>query len=174
MVKRSKFWTVVFSFLPGAGHMFMGFMKQGTSIMAAFFGLFLVSSWLGIGEFSLLAPVLWFYAFFDCINKRFSTDVQFMQFEDKFLFEDWFKGRSYKGFGKYTALFSVLIIIIGAYMVLTNVWYMLVWNGMLDPEVEYLFSSVFRRLPQVAIGILIVVFGVKLIRGKKKEMKDDE
>ena len=49
MVKRSKFWTVVFSFLPGAGHMFMGFMKQGTSIMVAFFGLYLVSSWLGIG-----------------------------------------------------------------------------------------------------------------------------
>ena len=114
MVKRSKFWTVVFSFLPGAGHMFMGFVKQGTSIMITFFGLIAVSSWLGIGELGLLAPVLWFYAFFDCINKRFSTDVAFMQFEDKILFEDWFKSKEGANLGRYNTIISVLLIMVGA------------------------------------------------------------
>lgn len=175
MVKRSKFWTVVFAFLPGAGHMFMGFMKQGTSIMITFFGLFLVSSWLRIGELTLLAPVLWFYAFFDCINKRFSTDVQFMQFEDKFLFEDWLKSRTGVGLGKYQTFISVLLIIVGAYMILETVWGLVSWNlWMIVPEIGSYVDSIFSNLPRVVVGVLIVVFGVKLIRGKKKEMKDDE
>lgn len=175
MVKRSKFWTVVFSFLPGAGHMFMGFMKQGTSLMVAFFGLFAVSSWLSMGELNFLIPVLWFYSFFDCMNKRFSTDVAFMQFEDKFLFEDWFKSKKGANLGRYNTIISVLLIMVGVYMVLTNVWRALYWNGIVfSPVIEAAVDTIFDRLPQIAIGVLIVVFGIKLIKGKKKEMNDDE
>lgn len=175
MVKRSKFWTVVFSFLPGAGHMFMGFMKQGTSLMVAFFGLFAVSSWLSMGELNLLIPVLWFYSFFDCMNKRFSTDVAFMQFEDKFLFEDWFKSKKGANLGRYNTIISVLLIMVGIYMVLTNVWRVLYWNDfIMDSAIMRVIQIGLDRLPQIAIGVLIVVFGVKLIKGKKKEMNDDE
>ncbi len=35
--KKSKFLTFVFSMLPGAGHMYMGFMNMGVSFMSAFF-----------------------------------------------------------------------------------------------------------------------------------------
>ena len=35
--KKSKGWTFICSLLPGAGEMYMGFMKQGVSIMGLFF-----------------------------------------------------------------------------------------------------------------------------------------
>ena len=34
--KKSRFWVFVFSFLPGAGEMYMGFMKMGLSLMLGF------------------------------------------------------------------------------------------------------------------------------------------
>ena len=40
--KKSGFWTFVFSLLPGAAEMYMGFMKMGISLMGLFFGLFII------------------------------------------------------------------------------------------------------------------------------------
>ena len=98
-----------------------------------------------------------------------------MQFEDKFLFEDWFKSKEGANLGRYNTIISVLLIMIGAYMVLTNVWRALYWNGIVfSPVIEAAVDTIFDRLPQIAIGVLIVVFGIKLIKGKKKEMNDDE
>ena len=34
--KKGKFFTFIFSFIPGAAEMYMGFMKQGVSLMADF------------------------------------------------------------------------------------------------------------------------------------------
>lgn len=172
MVKRNSFWTVVFSFLPGAGHMFMGFMKLGTSIMIAFFGLMAVSSWLGIDEIGLLAPILWFYSFFDCINKRFSADAAFMQFEDKILFEDWFGAGKEKWRGG--GILSVALIMAGLYMLLMQIWKILCYSGMLSSEIQLAVGYIIDGMPQIAVGILIIIFGIRLIAGKKKEMNGDE
>ena len=34
--KKSSFWRFLFSLIPGAGEMYMGFLKMGTSLMALF------------------------------------------------------------------------------------------------------------------------------------------
>ena len=34
--KKNRFWTFLFSLFPGAGEMYMGFMKQGVSLMTLF------------------------------------------------------------------------------------------------------------------------------------------
>lgn len=63
----------LFSLLPGAGHMYMGFMRRGLQLMVLFFG----TIWLGslsmpLGFSDLLgmlaAPVVWFYSFFDSLG----------------------------------------------------------------------------------------------------------
>ena len=46
--KKSKGWTFIFSLLPGAGEMYMGFMKQGLSLMTIFATLCAVGIWLDI------------------------------------------------------------------------------------------------------------------------------
>lgn len=63
----------LFSLLPGAGHMYMGFMRRGLHLMALFFAAIWLSTLtgpFGLPElFSLLAaPVIWFYSFFDALG----------------------------------------------------------------------------------------------------------
>ncbi len=44
--KTNKFLVFMFSLLPGAGHMFMGFMKTGVSLMSAFLFVIFLTAWL--------------------------------------------------------------------------------------------------------------------------------
>ena len=41
--KKSGFWTFMFSWLPGAGEMYMGFMRMGLSLMGLFWGIIALS-----------------------------------------------------------------------------------------------------------------------------------
>jgi hypothetical protein len=166
--EKNKFLTFCFSLLPGAGHMYMGFMKTGLSLMAAFFLLIFFSSWLHIGPLLFFAPLIWFYSFFDCMNKRYSTDEEFSDLEDNYLFSldeivkiD--KG-IFKKHGKYT---GIILVVLGAY---------LIWNNVINSLARFMpgrvyaaISSITRDAPQVIIGVAIIVVGVKLISGKKKE-----
>lgn len=170
--KRSKFLTFVFSMLPGAGHMYMGFMKMGLSFMAAFFfGIFL-SSWLDIGPLLFVLPLIWFYSFFDCINKSYATDEEFLIFEDKYLFNfDGMVKIDKEMFQKRRLLAGILMLLLGIY---------LIWNNVIDILAGYIsyetinkLRDITRNAPQVIIGIAIIAIGVKLILGKKKESELD-
>lgn len=63
--KKSKGWTFIFSLLPGAGEMYMGFMKQGVSIMGLFFATIAVAATLNIGPLTIVLPIIWCYSFFN-------------------------------------------------------------------------------------------------------------
>lgn len=170
--KRSRFLTFMFSMLPGAGHMFMGFMKMGTSIMSVFFLIILLSSWLGIGPLMYFLPVLWFYSFFDCINKRYSSDEEFYAMEDTFLFS---RDRLYLSkipVLKNQKLFAgVLLVLMGIY---------LIWNNFMHFVGQFIPREMYDRIrdftnhaPQIVFGVVIIMAGMKLIMGKKKECDFD-
>ncbi|MDD3140341.1 MAG: hypothetical protein PHX08_15405, partial [Lachnospiraceae bacterium] len=84
--KKNGFLTFVFSCLPGAGEMYMGFFKQGVSIMSLFFLLIFVSSWMNMGALMYISPVIWFYSFFHANNLHSLPDEEFYAIEDTFLF----------------------------------------------------------------------------------------
>ena len=86
--KRNKFLTFCFSCMPGAGQMFLGFFKQGVSLMTVFFGIFIVSHWLYLSVLSLGAIIVWFYAFFDAMNKNSMPDEEFVMLEDAYIWGD--------------------------------------------------------------------------------------
>ena len=50
-MKKQKhgFWVFIFSQIPGAGEMYMGFKKQGISIMLLYFFFFVLSYINGLG-----------------------------------------------------------------------------------------------------------------------------
>ncbi|MGH4118143.1 hypothetical protein [Clostridium sp.] len=166
--ERSKFLTFCFSLLPGAGHMYMRFMKLGLSLMAAFFFLIFSSSWLNIGPLLFFAPLIWFYSFFDCMNKRYSTDEEFLLLEDNYLFslDEIVKIDSgiFKKHGKYT---GIILVILGGYLIWNNIISSLA--RFMPGKVYYAINSITRVAPQIIIGIAIIVVGLKLIKGKKKE-----
>jgi len=171
--KKSKFLTFVFSMLPGAGHMYMGFMKIGVSFMSVFFFLIFLSSWLRTGPLLFIAPLIWFYSFFDCLNKASLDDDQLLHLEDKYLFSlDKLAKLDKDIFEKRRLAIGVLLLFFGIYLLSENIM------DFLEPLIPYEFYKIIYNFtsqsPQIIIGIAIVVIGVKLIQGKKKEREIDD
>lgn len=171
--KRNKFWTVVFACMPGAGHMFNGFIQRGLSFMLIFWAVLAVAAFFNLGVFFFAIPVVWFYAFFDCINRRFQDDEEFYSQEDEYLLsvEDlpsaiWIEKRR--------PIFGWGLILLGCYAL---------WNNVFMGTLQRFFPDFFYRvrlheltylIPQLLIAVLIVWAGVALIRGKQQEMEDED
>lgn len=167
--KKNSFLTFCFAFLPGAGQMYMGFMNRGISLMSAFFILIFLSSWLNLGPLMFAMPVIWFYAFFDTFNLRGMPDDEFYAMEDKFIL---FPGVTKEGSkilqSKYRMVLAVALVMIG-FVILWNNLYSLFRSILPQPirEIVYRFGHYF---PQLLIGFAIILLGIYLIRGKKKEL----
>lgn len=172
ITKRSKFWTIVFAFLPGAGHMYNGFMKLGVSFMGLFFGLWMIASVINLGPITLLAPVIWFYAFFDCINKIYQDDDEFYLQEDRYLFtREQLEKLNIGLLKEKNLLIGVILIIIGIYTLWNNVvLHMISVYGLLTEEAYQALVNLGNILPQLAVGGLIIWAGFALVRGKKEEI----
>lgn len=174
MRRKSRFLLFCWSLIPGAGHMYLGFMKMGVSLMLGFALATTVVGVSGLGILSALPLVVWFYSFFHANNLGSMSDEEFYNIKDNYLFfadgED-----SLKAFatGKYRKAAAVALIIIGSVM-LWDVFNDTLFN-ILGKE---LYNMYFREIshiinnyvPRLVVGIAIIWFGVKLIRGKKEEM----
>ncbi len=173
MIKgKSKFLTFVFSMLPGAGHMYMGFMKIGVSFMSVFFFLIFLSSWLNIGSLLYVAPLIWFYSFFDCLNKASLDEDKLLHLEDKYLFSlDKLVKLDKDIFEKRRLATGVLLLLLGVYLVADNI--MNILEQYIPKQLYHIISNSMRQAPQVIIGVAIVAIGAKLIMGKKRECERD-
>jgi len=71
--QKSGVLTVLFSVLPGLGHLYLGMQKRSVSLMALFFAIIFLStvvpSSLGF-PVGLAIPILWFYSQFDALKYR--------------------------------------------------------------------------------------------------------
>lgn len=168
--KKNSFFTFIFSLAPGCGQMYMGFMKEGLSLLSAFAFIIFLGSWLRISPTLYLLPIIWFYSFFDSINKMSLTHEEFYNLKDKYLFElDKLPSLSPTLFSKNKLIIAFLFIFIG----LT-----ILWNNTVDflyilmpDELSYLLRNITYRIPQIIFSLVIIFIGLKLIAGKKEELK---
>lgn len=171
--RKSKFLTFCFSMLPGAGHMYLGLMKQGTSLLTAFCALLFFASWLGIGPLLFLLPILWCYSFFDAINKNSMNDEDFYALEDDYLFHfnEISELVSRAGKGKTKLGIALICLILGIYLLYNNILLFLRftfgWHFLSSLDL-YL-----GRIPQIAFAVIIIAFGVSLIQEKKEELEHE-
>jgi len=188
MRKKNKILTFMFACLPGAGHMYLGFMKLGLSFMTLFFGVcglvYLVNELIYFltGPIVMILPVIWFYSFFDCINKNGTSDEEFAAYEDHFLFTDVAELQNIDwkfNFGFLTSkapriAIGFIILISGVSMLCRNMLSMIDWYYWEQLEViRNILYSLFNRLPQLAISVAIIALGIWLIGGKRKELKHE-
>ena len=169
--KKNKFFTFIFSLLPGAAEMYMGFMKNGLSMMIMFFISFVPMILFNAMEFiMLLSVVLWFYGFFHARNIAGLEDADFEQFEDKYIWEEFgdleWKESDQNRIRKWGAIF---LIIIGVAALWDFFFYDIIcrlipgdyWNDI---------YPVVKDIPMVVFAILFIIIGIKMIRGKKEEL----
>jgi len=171
MIKKKKnaFFTFCFSLLPGAGQMYMGFMKRGISLMSSFFLVIFLSTWLNLGPLLLFMPIVWFFSFFDTHNLRSMPDDMFNTFQDEYIIIPEFVKKGVQSInGKYRSVVAVVLIVVGCILLWNNFYYLI--EGLLPHFLSNTLFRLGRIFPQTLVGIVIIAIGVYLIRGKKREL----
>lgn len=169
--KKTGFWTFIFSLIPGAGEMYLGFFKQGITLMLAF-ALDIAISSVGLDILFIFMPVIWFYSFFHTHNLASMPDEEFYALEDSYFGSfNLEQGKlpqlvfSKKG----TRIIGILLIILGCGAL---------WDALRSILYRYLDENTYLTyvrplldtLPNFVIGLAIVIAGIWLIVGKKKEL----
>lgn len=113
-----RFCTVILSFVPGLGHLYMGLVQRGVSFLAAFFGLttalVFLTAFTGEETFLMflgVLPIIWIYGMFDAVQLagRKSRGENLRDFS---LIERWDMGRD--GSGKSRTMGLLLAMVPGA------------------------------------------------------------
>lgn len=173
--KKNRFLLFCCSLMPGAGEMYLGFMKMGSSIMVSFVLGMTFAGFSGLGILTVIPMVLWFYSFFNANNLGSLSIEELNNVEDNYLFIDEDGTNSLKALmaGKYRKVIAIVMILVGISMlwaVLCDALIDIFGRGWFDKYFHQI-SRIFRyNVPRIIIGILIIWFGVKMILGKKAEI----
>ncbi len=155
-LNNRKVIAVTLSMIPGAGHMYLGLLKQGAQLMAAFFLVMFITDWLHLSLLMFLLPVLWFFSIFDAYH-LLEEETDGLRPDESPLFE-WFSNHpAWMGWG---------LILLGVLVVLQR---------LVAPILATLLSADVRNYIETAIVSLILIGGgVKLLLGHKasKDMEE--
>lgn len=174
MTKQKKgFWTFIFSFIPGAGEMHMGFMKQGISIMSVFWLIIGMASLLNMGALLFVLPLLWFYSFFNVHNLKSLTEEEFYSIEDDYAFHlDAFISDKKNFIQKYRNIVAIILILMGLTILWNNSYRFLI--DILPQYFGHIIYLIGNMIPQFVLGMAIIVLGISMVKGKKKELDEIE
>lgn len=161
--KKSKFLTFIFSLLPGAGEMYMGFMKMGVSLMAEFFGIIFLAMVTEVSQLLLIDIILWFYAFFHVHSIAGASDEEFRQLEDKYLIP-FYESNPVRQSKMMRRFCSIVLIVLGAFM-LWNMGIRMLGTILYLPGVQY--------IPKILVAIGLLVLGIVMIQGKKEALDQE-
>ena len=173
-MKKQKhgFWVFIFSLIPGAGEMYMGFKKQGLSIMLLFWGSIALASITGLGWLAMFLPVIWFYSFFNVHNLKSLSEEEFYSVEYNYILHmDQFSGDMGKFLQKHQSIVAWVLILFGICILwsrFTSLLYFIVPNNMAD----YVYN-ICNSLPQIVIAAGIIAAGIYLLTQQKKKLKQE-
>lgn len=173
--KKSRFWTVVFSFCPGAGHMYMGFMKMGLSFLLGFAVSCAIVSLTGLDVLGVISAVIYIYAFFHANNIASLDDERFYALEDEYLL-----GLDGIGIARFNldrksrGIAAAVLILLGISMLWDVVFGMVrSYIGLDNPVIKFIYYTMRNDVPRVLMAIAVIWFGFVLLRGKKLPLEDE-
>ncbi len=194
MKTKSTLLTILFSFLPGAGHMYLGLIKQGMQLMALFFGTIVLSSFavsLFGNIFSLLLfllPLFFCYSIFDAVTKKNlinqqMVDPQQMAQENLGFFEWLHLPNKIKPTGKsWGKILAWVLVIFGIVFLFNNVSDIIldtisIYGNYSYEQLDRIFSAI-RYIRdqawQVLVAAALIFGGVYLLKATKpKASKKD-
>lgn len=177
--KKSRFLLFIFSFIPGAGEMYLGFMKMGVSLMLIFGVLVSIVGFLSLGFLSVFPIISYVYSFFHANHLGSMANEDFYALQDQFLFGiDGLANLNLakeKLSGKYRKITAVTLIVVGVVMLWQAVFNLLFdifgWDSY---YLRMVFLFMRDDLPRFLIGIIIIWAGLVMIRGKKVDVLVEE
>lgn len=173
--KKSRFWLFLFSFIPGAGEMYMGFMKMGLSLMLGFMILVAIVGYTNLGVLAVFPVAMYIYSFFHANNLSSLDDVTFHNIEDQYLFGfDGIEHMNVKLNGRNRKVAAVILIVLGVMMLWQVIFNLLCdifgWDNRFLSAIYYFVRD---DLPRAVVGIAVIWAGLALIRGKRIGVEED-
>ena len=171
--KKNRFLLFICSLVPGAGEMYLGFMKMGVSLMLGFALLIMVAAVTYMGELAVFPVVMYIYSFFHANNLGTLSDEEVYAIKDQYLFGmeglDGIEKMRVSISAKYKKVTAIALIVIGVIMLWNLIYDSLVhiygWNNFYVTQIRF-FTN---RIPRVVIAIAVIWIGCRLIRGKRVE-----
>ena len=171
--QKRGFWLFIFSLIPGAGEMYMGFKKQGISIMLLFWGVFAVGSCTGMDWLIFLIPIIWFYSFFNVHNLKALSEEEFYSVEDSYVLHmDKLLGDVDTLLSHHRKLTAIILIVFGA---------SILWNNLVDffymilpGYLAEVLGSFAYHLPQLVIAVAIIFAGIYILTRKKDALDKEQ
>lgn len=171
--KKNSLFTFFCSFIPGAAEMYMGFMKMGFSIMTIFTISLIVPIVFGLEAFLCISVLLWFFAFFHARNVATCDNETFLSLEDDFIWSKFIDTKKVPSVSiEYQKWIAIILIIIGCGSLFNNCMNM-IYNLIPDALWHVLYPIV-NHIPKIFISIILIVIGMKMIRGKKAQIDGKE
>ena len=172
--KKNKLMTFLFSLIPGAAEMYMGFMKMGVRLMSLFAVCIIIPVTLRINDvFMLVVAVFWAYGFFHARNLAAMEEESFMLLEDTYVWDGFLKEQNVQitnpAIRKWGAVCFIVAGVVLLWNSLTDMLYWVIPNYLWNE-----LSPIVDRLPQVFIAVVIIIAGMRLIAGKKEELHGEE
>lgn len=148
----------------------MGFMKMGVSLMGLFFLTIAIAGTMDLEVVILLSVVIWFYAFFHVHNLAGMEEDHFREVKDDYLFHisSLEKGKEWISF--YRKAVAGVLIFLGAVMLWDVICRFLLDYLHFSDRINDMVYGINDVLPRIVISIAIIILGVHMIKGKKKEV----
>lgn len=173
--QKNKIFTFCWSLIPGAAHMYMGFMKMGISLMGIFFATIFLGALFHLDLILVFLPIVWFYSFFDANNKNTIEDEEFYQIEDDYLFHISQLNLLHNLWNKKgNAIIAAILILSGIYLLINPIMNWLYDNSLLSYKYREMIWDLYNSIPQIFLAMVIIIIGIRLIRGKKQEYQNIE
>ena len=166
--RKNRFFTFIFSLLPGAAEMYMGFLKNGLTLMVLFFLSFVPMVFFSSLEFLMaLGVVIWFFGFFHARNYASMTDAEFDAMEDKYIWEEFPEFRNVKiANTTVKKVIAGILILLGCGQ-LWNYFSSVLFHMIPDALWDTVYPIV-REIPQFVFAVLFIAIGIHMIKGKKR------
>jgi len=159
--KKSKALATILSVFPGAGHMYLGLQRRGLQLMAAFlFGIYILDI-LRLSLFLFLIPLIWFYSFFDALQKVSKHGEE--ELEDVPLVSYFINHQRWIGIG---------LLALGLYYMFDNIVVPVIGPSIrqgLGIDISYWYYNYFQM---AVICILLIGGGLKLLVGSKNRKEN--
>lgn len=169
-MRQNKFFTLIFSCFPGAGHLYLGMMKKGIILMALFLGIGGISAGLRMEFLLFLEPVVWFYAFFDTFKMARLEDEE-REYQDVEFYNaamNLFNGNFVGFFEKRKKIMGGFVIFLGIYTLVYGVFLRIfrVFDLYFD---DWIIRQVLSTIPNIVVVFLLFALGRHLLKAEDKE-----
>ena len=169
-MKKSAFLTFCFSFIPGAGQMYQGFMKRGLSLITLF--CLAVVGCAIIPYCAAALPIIWMYSFFDTFNIRSNPAAH----TDKLLLPGEVVDTFRRLMQRSPRLVGGGLILVGVWMLFDNFLAPVLGTlaQALGPNAWYMYQDIIRGIHVLAVAFIIIYIGFRLAFGSRhRQLPED-